>query len=224
MKITIVKDGPYIVTGGVPIKEVFIVPHGHHMEMEPGRELPQADEYHLCRCGKSQNKPFCDGSHQKSHFHAKDTASTKPYNERVEDITEGTKIKLLDDGRCAFARFCHTEKGDIWSLVQQDDDENLKELAIKTANKCPAGRLVMVDKEGNVLEENQIEEIIILQDPAENASAAIYVKGNIPIVSADNEEYEKRNRVTLCRCGKSRNKPFCDATHVSIEFNDGHLE
>jgi CDGSH-type Zn-finger protein len=29
-----------------------------------------------------------------------------------------------------------------------------------------------------------------------------------------------RNRVTLCRCGASNNKPFCDGTHASIKFQD----
>jgi CDGSH-type Zn-finger protein len=29
-----------------------------------------------------------------------------------------------------------------------------------------------------------------------------------------------RNRMALCRCGMSRNKPFCDATHVNADFID----
>ncbi|MHB8164175.1 MAG: CDGSH iron-sulfur domain-containing protein [Methanoregula sp.] len=31
---------------------------------------------------------------------------------------------------------------------------------------------------------------------------------------ADGKPYTVRNRVTLCRCGKSGNKPFCDGSHV----------
>ncbi|HET8688843.1 MAG TPA: CDGSH iron-sulfur domain-containing protein [Methanosarcina sp.] len=42
------------------------------------------------------------------------------------------------------------------------------------------------------------------------------MRGGIPIESADGKQYEIRNRVTLCRCGKSRNKPFCDGSHVEI--------
>ena len=42
-----------------------------------------------------------------------------------------------------------------------------------------------------------------------------------PIESADGKKYEIRNRVTLCRCGKSNNKPFCDGNHLQSRFNDG---
>ena len=38
----------------------------------------------------------------------------------------------------------------------------------------------------------------------------------------DGTEYEQRNRVTLCRCGASANKPYCDGTHVTVHFQD-HL-
>ncbi|MGH9998927.1 MAG: CDGSH iron-sulfur domain-containing protein [Nitrosopumilaceae archaeon] len=45
---------------------------------------------------------------------------------------------------------------------------------------------------------------------------------NVAIVT-DGTQYEKRNRVTLCRCGASSNKPFCNGSHASIKFNDGML-
>ena len=52
----------------------------------------------------------------------------------------------------------------------------------------------------------------------ERISGPIRVKGGVRLESTDGKLYETRNRVTLCRCGKSKNKPFCDATHVSIKF------
>lgn len=223
MKIKVTENGPYLVTGGIPIKEMIITPVGHHYEFREGRALPQAEEYALCRCGSSHNAPFCDGSHEKVHFHGTETASREVYLKRIEDVTEGDTIALLDDNRCAFARFCHTERGSIWEVTEQDGDTENREAAIKAAKECPAGRLVMVDKEGNVLEETFEPEIIIMQDPEKGASAGIFVKGPVTVEGADGVAYEVRNRVALCRCGKSRNKPFCDASHVSVEFNDGHL-
>ncbi len=39
------------------------------------------------------------------------------------------------------------------------------------------------------------------------------------VKSATGKTYERRNRVTLCRCGRSVNKPFCDGSH--LPFRDG---
>ena len=61
-----------------------------------------------------------------------------------------------------------------------------------------------------------------MQDPHESVSGPISVRGGIVIESADGREYEVRNRVTLCRCGQSSNKPFCDGSHVGCSFHD-HL-
>ena len=52
------------------------------------------------------------------------------------------------------------------------------------------------------------------------AGRALWVRGSIPVTSADGETYEVRNRVTLCRCGQSETKPFCDG-HKHVGFRDG---
>jgi CDGSH-type Zn-finger protein len=43
----------------------------------------------------------------------------------------------------------------------------------------------------------------------------------VRVVAADGTPYEVRNRVTLCRCGNSRNKPFCDGSHEDVGFREG---
>lgn len=218
-QIKIMKNGPYIVTGGVTLKEKIIMPRGKGYEFIPGRELPQAEVYSLCRCGRSKNSPFCDGSHDKSHFSGLETASKAKYENRAS-LFDGPDLDLLDDNRCAFARFCHREEGNVWELTYHSDDPDLRPEAIRAASDCPAGRLVAMDKEGNILEPSLEPSIDIIQDPENDVSSGIFVKGGIPIESSDGAMYETRNRVMLCRCGKSRNKPFCDATHVSIQFSD----
>lgn len=47
-KIKILKDGPYIVTGNVPLKEKIMVPKGHGMIMVDGRDFGTNEEWHLC--------------------------------------------------------------------------------------------------------------------------------------------------------------------------------
>jgi len=135
-------------------------------------------------------------------------------------VLEGQGIDLLDDDRCAFARFCHRDNGNAWELTQDSGTEENRVEAIRAANGCPSGRLTAVDKDGAMYEPELAPEIVIVQDPEKGASAGIFVKGGIPIESADGTLYETRNRVALCRCGKSSNKPFCDATHVSEEYHD----
>lgn len=58
-------------------------------------------------------------------------------------------------------------------------------------------------------------------DPAAGVSGPLWVRGGIPIMSADGVQYETRNRAILCRCGAWQNKPFCDGSHAAIGFDDG---
>lgn len=220
MKIKITENGPYLVSGGVPIREMIITRKGRHYELKEGRKLPQAEEYALCRCGGSKNAPFCDGTHECNGFDGTETASRAPYAKRLEDFVEGENIDLLDDGRCAFARFCHRDEGTVWELTEDDAEGDHREEAIIAANQCPSGRLLMIDKEGHPIEEKRDPEIIVLQDPENHVSGGLFVVGRIPLEAVDGTTYELRNRYDLCRCGQSDNKPFCDASHVNYRFRD----
>jgi CDGSH-type Zn-finger protein len=46
------------------------------------------------------------------------------------------------------------------------------------------------------------------------------VEGPCKIVDADGNEFDLtgKARISLCRCGGSSTKPFCDATHTKIGF------
>ncbi|MCL4382629.1 MAG: CDGSH iron-sulfur domain-containing protein [Patescibacteria group bacterium] len=69
-KVVITKNGPYLVSGNLPLaKEIATT--GKEPEPEKwvkGKKYPQKKFYVLCRCGQSQNKPFCDGSNLEAHF------------------------------------------------------------------------------------------------------------------------------------------------------------
>jgi CDGSH-type Zn-finger protein len=218
-KIRIVKNGPYLVIGKVPLSEKIIVPKGKGYEFKEGRELPQAEEYALCRCGQTKNAPFCDGTDEKIGFIGTEVASKLKYEERAK-WQQGADLDLMDDHRCALARFCNREHGTVWELVKRSGDEENRKEAIQGASECPAGRLVAVDKSGRRIEPEYEPSIAIIQDPEKGVSGGIIVRGNIPLESADGSTYELRNRYDLCRCGQSANKPFCDATHVKIKYSD----
>ena len=218
-KIKVTAQGPYLVTGHVPLSEKIIVPKGNAYEYKDGRQLPQSESYLLCRCGKSKNQPFCDRSHEHVKFNKAETASRDRFAERAERIA-GPDLDMLDDGRCAYARFCHREDGTAWNLVLRSDDPACRAEAIIAATECPAGRLEVYDKNGQLIEPELEPAIDIIQDLEEEVSGPVYVKGGIPVESADGYNYEVRNRVTLCRCGKSQNMPFCDSTHIASGFVD----
>lgn len=221
MSVTITPDGPYLVKGSVPLTEQVITPVGGHLEYRTVRTFPIEETYALCRCGRTSTPPFCDGSHIDSGFDGTETASRELFEERA-DVYPGPGVTLLDDNRCAFARFCHREDGDVWTMTEYSGDEHLKREAIKAASDCPAGRLVEIDSEtGTVYEPKLTPSIALLEDPGQDASGPLYVQGGIELIGADGSTYELRNRYALCRCGESHNKPFCDAMHVSVSYQDG---
>ena len=217
-KIKVTRDGPYLVTGGVPLSEQEIVSdeEGYSIGWREVKRYPQQAEYILCRCGNSKNKPFCDQSHLKG-FDGSETASRKLYLEQAETI-EGQEIDLTDaEDLCSYARFCD-RVGGVWDLTLQSDEPEARQLAIEEAGNCPSGRLVVWDKKGKAIEPPFEPSIVLLEDPQEGIKGPIWVRGCIPIEAADGELYETRNRVTLCRCGRSVNKPFCDSSHIQLKL------
>jgi CDGSH-type Zn-finger protein len=214
-RIKVSKNGPYIVEGSVPISEQIIIAdaEGTALEWREGKKYAQKDTCALCRCGQSKNKPYCDGSHIRVNFNGSESATDEPCLKRAKEL-DGPNLKLADvEDLCASARFCH-RAGGIWKLVPQSSEPEAKKIAIEEACDCPSGRLILYDKETNQVKEPKCTPCIgIIEDPQIGGGGPIRVQGGIPIESADGKTYEVRNRMTLCRCGKSQNKPFCDSSH-----------
>ncbi len=165
-------------------------------------------------------QPFCDGSHLDMRFDGTETAGHDSYAEVAVDI-DGPGVKLRDARRlCAEARFC-ARGGGLWNLVSECGDAEKRELAEQEAALCPSGRYVLCDDSGTGEREPDLEaSIALVEDPALGVSGPLWVRGGIPVVDADGVLYEVRNRVTLCRCGHSGNKPFCDGSHIGAGFED----
>jgi CDGSH-type Zn-finger protein len=222
-RIVVSKDGPYLVTGGLPLgKEISAVgEEGEPERWVKGKQYPRQEKYALCRCGQSGKQPFCDGAHADVGFDGTEKASRKSYEEQAEKM-EGPDLDLKDaESFCASARFC-VPKGGTWRLTLRSRDPEKKRTAIEQACNCPSGRLVACDKQtGAPIEPDFEPSISLIEDPHAESSGPVWAKGGVTIESADGGTYETRNRVTLCRCGGSSNKPFCDGTHVDVRFNDG---
>ncbi len=221
VKITVSKDGPYLVQGAVPIARQTIVAdaRGDSRDWSEGETFETRESCALCRCGQSATKPFCDGSHLRVQFDGTESASNEPYAAQATEQI-GPSLTLLDAQEfCAFARFCDVA-GQVWNLVEQEGAD-AAELTAREAGLCPSGRLVARDHVGGSdLEPAFTPSIGIVADPAQGVAGPLWIRGGIPVVSADGETYEVRNRVTLCRCGASANKPFCDGSHAAVRFTE----
>lgn len=217
--VKVTKNGPYLVSGGIPLFNATIEcnQHGTPNKWVFGENLKTAETYALCRCGQSNNKPFCDGAHVKANFDGTEASDNEPFEKMAKTI-EGPGLVLKDaEILCASARFCH-RGGDIWGQIDKCDDPKIKENVIKNAFDCPSGRLVVSDKNTEMpLEPELAKSIGVIYDPGIGVGGPFWIRGGVPVYSAAGKPYEVRNRVTLCRCGKSTNKPFCDSSHYPQE-------
>lgn len=199
LKISVTKDGPYMVEGLTELIDAR------------GEEVSKDGKVFLCRCGQSSNKPFCDGTHNKVGFNGTETADEGPIAER-RDTYEGDGVTILDDRSvCAHAGECTDRLPAVWKLGEEPwiDPRGAPAGEIEEViPKCPSGALTY-------LEPGSAEPVEQELSPAIKAlvDGPYMVRGGIPVSSADGDEYEVRNRQTLCRCGGSSNKPFCDGTH-----------
>ncbi|MEK6827222.1 MAG: CDGSH iron-sulfur domain-containing protein, partial [Nanoarchaeota archaeon] len=76
-KITVSENGPYLVLGNFPLeKEIFVCgSDGIPIKWKKGEKYYYKNNCMLCRCGHSENKPFCDGTHALIKFDGKETAN-----------------------------------------------------------------------------------------------------------------------------------------------------
>jgi len=223
MKVTIGKDGPYRVSGGVPLirETIGVNEAGDSVAwVEDIAPSPPGAAYFLCRCGASKTKPFCDGSHAEIGFDGTETASRAPYLEQA-GVLEGPALVLADaEALCAYGRFCD-RAGKVWNTVAEARTPTERAAFIEQVGQCPSGRLVALDRTtGEAVEPELPPSIALVEDPQQDCAGPLWVRGGIAIADTDGTAWEVRNRVTLCRCGASNNKPFCDGSHASIGFKD----
>jgi CDGSH-type Zn-finger protein len=218
-QIKVLRNGPVLALGNIPLIPMTIMcdSEGIPSRWLIGEKLRTQQNYSLCRCGMSKNKPFCDGTHVAVNFDGTETSENTPYLKMAEEI-DGPALKLLDVVElCSSARFCH-RGGDIWDVIPKTGEARWKKNAIDNACDCPSGRLTVIDKGSGLVIEPTLEKSIgPIEDPSKGINGPLWVRGGIPIYSAMGKLYEIRNRVTLCRCGKSQNKPFCDSSHYPEE-------
>ena len=192
-------------------KRILRSKDGESLTWATEEPLPHDTPTSLCRCGQSSHKPFCDGTHLKVGFDGTEVASTQTFAE-MEKVYEGAGIKVHRVGViCQHSGFCVDNTTDWYQMLPDSDDITIKGRLIDMIEHCPSGALVCeIDEE--IIEPDYPRAISPVED------GPYWVTGGVTIERSDGIPLEVRNRVTLCRCGRSKNKPLCDGTHMEIGF------
>ena len=177
-----------------------------------GKEIKLERVDSICRCGKSKYRPYCDGSHHKAKFENKKEDGRAP--DRVKDYV-GENLTIHDNrGVCSHDGSCIKYLPEVFRKYKRpwidangcDDIEKI----IEVIKMCPSGALSYTIKGKERVQEFGLneEKLIFEKD------GPIKVQGNIKLKDVDSCEPECKEHYTLCRCGKSKNKPFCDGSHL----------
>jgi CDGSH-type Zn-finger protein len=211
--ITVAANGPYLVAGGLTLHRRRDVQSelGEPMTWMTTSTLETKDRYALCRCGQSGNKPFCDGTHARVGFEADDVAGGS-YDDRAEVVGGDLNVRY-DKGICVHAGFCGTTVTNVWDEAVKTGDTAARMHTIAMIEHCPSGALTY-QLDGVVNEPLFPQSVAVVND------GPLWVTAGVPVISSDGTLLETRNRVTLCRCGNSSNKPLCDGSHKKAGFTD----
>ena len=169
----------------------------------------------LCRCGDSRNRPFCDGTHVQAGF--TDARSDDRAPDKLERY-EGREVTILDNrGICSHAGYCTAGLPAVWRSAAEpwiDPDGADKAAVVEIIRKCPSGALAYLEDGQLRTDFHEAAEIQVSRD------GPYCVRGGVELKDCEFGEGASREHYVLCRCGASRNKPFCDGSHWYAGFHD----
>lgn len=176
--------------------------------------MDNAPKVSICRCGQSKNKPFCDGSHVAAGFN-----SDRDDNENDERLVfPGVPITIYENvAICSHAGFCPSGKPDKWRPKTAHGGFSDAEL-IKKIKQCPSGALSYADGDTEHRDQERPVKLSLTKD------GPLAIEGGIELRNVTWGAGASREHYTLCRCGASKMKPFCDGAHDEVWANgeDGH--
>ncbi len=180
-----------------------------------GDALPTHARMILCRCGHSGRKPFCDGSHARVGF------TDELGSDRVPDMRDtyaGRAITIHDNrGLCSHAGYCTDRLKTVFRLGVEpwiDPDGATADAIVKVIRVCPSGALSYT-LDGVEHRDQECPPAIRV-----TPNGPYRLQGGVQLLDARNLEGASTEHRTLCRCGHSRNKPFCDGSHWGANFRD----
>lgn len=206
-KITLREDGP------------LVVENPPNLTGADGTPIETKEVAALCRCGASKNKPFCDGSHGAAAF------SSAPDHSRIRNsaleysgVTDGVAVTIsYTPVLCTHAGRCHARAASVFMPKEkpwiQPDGGNLTEI-LDVIAACPSGALRISVGEAPTQHMTTGEVAISVEK-----DGPLHVT-NIALDADFNGVGASRSKYSLCRCGLSKNKPFCDGSHYDEKWSD----
>ena len=145
------------------------------------------------------------------------------YHGKVDDkrYTSDDIDVTFSGTRCIHAAYCVSRLGEVFDVDKRpwiQPSEGSAERIATVVEMCPSGAVHYERKDGVEGEQAPAENVIEL---VENAYLRFH--GDIDIVATDVEIVDE-TRASLCRCGMSSHKPFCDNTHRKIGWKSGEVE
>lgn len=130
----------------------------------------------------------------------------------------GEQIDVHWDGRlCIHIAECGHAEGDLFTTGRQPwcvPDKATPEEVVEVCERCPSGALTYTDKSG------RSEQAVAENTVAVTYNGPLYISGELAIEGATDDMTGAGYRAALCRCGQSKNKPFCDNSHLETGFKD----
>lgn len=132
---------------------------------------------------------------------------------------EGKDVSVVWDGNlCVHAEECWRSDSELFELKRQpfgEPDRVTPEEVDRISRRCPSGAIAWSDNSGQTEEVPEPENTVTVVP-----GGPLYIRGNLTLVGVPEQAGNTRRRVALCRCGQSKNKPFCDNSHIEAGWND----
>jgi len=197
-------NGPYLVTSVETLLN------------SKGEPLPARSTMRLCRCGGSGNKPFCDGTHMRNGFSGAKSPERVP--DHRDTYTDGRLTVFDNRGICQHAGYCTDNLPSVFRVREEpfvDPSGASHEAIIETIKQCPSGALSYALDGVEYRDQDRPPAITVSKNGPYRVTGGIQLPADEP-----RGEGASREHYALCRCGGSKNKPFCDGTHWYINFTD----
>jgi len=222
-KILPLPNGPYYLIDDMKPKIV------EKLQNSKGEPLSTVRGVALCRCGASKNKPFCDGTHSTIGFSSENKVDEnvgtgigekKIVKDKRKDYV-GKKITIHDNRRiCSHAAECVNNLPSVFKLSSRpwiNPDAAEVEEIVDTIRKCPSGALSYSIDSIEYRDQNDRNPMVTV-----SKDGPYVITGRVELMG-DNIRFgdgASKEHYTLCRCGASNIKPFCDGMHKVINFKD----